>query len=412
MSGDLDVRLRGSRRGQVLEEFFTSSAHFPLVNIFLELLLKAPADYLLEPDPYALLAGAFVQALFLGSRQYAGRPQPFLGNLIGPALYTGVEFLFEGDGFFAASHHLAYWGFALAVGLTQQLQLAGDTRLRNAFILLESVVRSSIVLAMYIILEVAQDGYGSAAEFLSDSPHLFISVVVPLLGVILGFARVTSAAYLRVLRETAGQLRRYSEWLLGPELLSRAVSDPRVLTLARHDRTVLFTDVRGFTRWSESRAPEQVVEMINTFYEAAEPVWVREAALKVKLTADEIMLVFQTPEQAVRAAVGLRSAMTPVLAPLGLGAGTGIHAGPVVEGLMGARERRAYDLLGDTVNTAKRLCDAARGGQILVSDAVRRCIAAGWATGTPLELRVKGKREALIVHPLRTEVSAATRITA
>lgn len=394
----IESRIHGTEGGHFVREFFTNSAYFPLANIFLELLINRPADYIVEPDLYVLLFAATVQAWFISRRAGAFYTWPLLGNLVGPLVYTVFEVLLEGVEFIDGPHHIAYWGFAFAIGLSQQLQLWLPRGFGSAFILVESMVRTSIIFVMYAILEYLKDDYISIAEFMQDPPHIFIAVVVPFIGLITGVANMNAERYLRILRETAGQLQEYSQWLLGKELLARAVRDPRSLSLARHQRAMVFMDIRGFTAWSEGHEPEQVVTTMNAYYEAAEPVWRRHQAIKVKFTADEIMLVFADSTTAIQAAQEMLVAAEQVLQPHALGAGIGVHVGPVVEGLMGASEYKGYDLLGDSVNTAKRLCDSAKAGEILVSEAVVNALEKPVSFDGPRGLAVKGKQLPLRVY--------------
>jgi class 3 adenylate cyclase len=402
MVTDLESRLGGTRAKHISQEFFTNSAHFPLANVFLELLIEGLPSYVTAPDPYVIITASLVQAYFLGGWHHAGRPRPFLGNLIGPALYTLIEATIEGPRFFASSHHLAYWGFSLAIGALQELRLRLPGKAAEVLILLENLVRASILLAMYWIFEAFLNPRNrSLSGFLSDRSHLFVGVVIPLLGLIIGLANITAARYLGTLHETAAQLRKYSEWLLGRDLLSRAVADPAALTLQRRERTVLFMDIRGFTRWSEPQAPERVVAMLNAYYETAERVWSDSAAIKVKLSADEVMAVFPTPQAAARTALILRREIDSFLKTHGLAAGIGLNTGPLVEGLLGSQDMKGYDVLGDTVNTAKRLCDIAEAGEILLS---RTTFAALGGEAVVLEARqvtVKGKNDPLVIYPLQ-----------
>jgi class 3 adenylate cyclase len=154
---------------------------------------------------------------------------------------------------------------------------------------------------------------------------------------------------------------------------------------------MVFMDIRGFTAWSEGHEPEQVVAVMNGYYEAAEPVWRRHHAIKVKFTADEIMLVFAEASESVAAARALLQAVAPLLQAHGLSAGIGVHCGPVVEGVMGASDYKGYDLLGDSVNTAKRLCDNALGGEILLSQSVVDRLGGEDIKGQQRSLAVKGK---------------------
>jgi len=88
------------------------------------------------------------------------------------------------------------------------------------------------------------------------------------------------------------------------------------------------------------------------------------------------------------------------LAPWGLGAGIGLHSGPVVEGLLGSAGIKGYDVIGDTVNTAKRIEGAAGAGEVLVSEPVRAALGAALAVGARRELTVKGKEAPIAVCPL------------
>lgn len=358
--------------------------------------------YVTAPDPYVIITASLVQSYCLGSWQHAGRPRPFLGNLIGPALYTLVEATIEGRGLFASLHHLAYWGFSVAIGAVQTLRLRLPGRPAEILVLLENVVRASILLAMYWIFEALLSPRNrSLSGFLSDRTHLFVAVVIPLLGLIIGFANITATRYLATLRETAAQLRRYSEWLLGRDLLSRAVTDPAALTLQRQVRTVLFMDIRGFTRWSEQQPPEKVVAMLNAYYETAERVWSESSAIKVKLSADEVMAVFPTALAAARVALSIGQEVGVLLKTHGLAAGIGLNTGPLVEGLLGSRDIKGYDVLGDTVNTAKRLCDIAAGGEILLSQPTYAALGEQAIVLQGRQVTVKGKGDPLLVHPLQ-----------
>lgn len=401
MSTDIESRLGGTRAKHIREEFFANSAHFPLANIFLELLVEGLPAYVAAPDPYVVIAASLVQAYFLGNWQHAGRPRPFLGNLIGPTLYTLTEAAIEGSRFFSRPHHLAYWAFSLAIGMLQALRLRFPGRPAEVLILLENAVRASILLAMYWIFEALTDPRNtSLSGFLSDSSHVFVAVVIPLLGLIIGLANVTATRYLATLRETAAQLRRYSEWLLGRDLLSRAVMDPGALTMQRQVRTVVFMDIRGFTRWCERQSPETVVSMLNAYYETAERVWSDSPAIKVKLSADEVMAVFPTAQAAAQAALTMCQQVAEFLGPYGLAAGIGLNSGPLVEGLLGSRDMKGYDVLGDTVNTAKRLCDVAAGEEILVSQPTYAALGDRAIVQEAREVTVKGKRDPLVVYPL------------
>jgi adenylate cyclase len=399
----IETQIKGRRRDFIVQEWLTNSSHFPLANIILELLLTGFPQYLHEIGLYALLTGSLVQAWFLGSWQFAERPRPLVGNLIGPAIYTLVEVAAEGMSFFDDPYHWAYWVFALAIGGLQQGRLAA--RRETPLILLENLVRTNILLATYWMLESATSPSGThATGFLKDEAHLFLVVVISLLGLVVGLANATSSRFLARLRETADRLKNYSEWLLGKEILAQAVQNPALLALQRRERALLFLDIRGFTAWSEDRSPEAVVAMLNQSFELAETLWQERAPIKAKFTGDEIMLVFHTAREAFDTAQILRNELGRFLADHGLSCGIGLHCGPLVEGLLGSRQVKGYDVIGDTVNTAKRICDHAKGGEILASGEFLA------ALGTPPEaparrLDLKGKANPFAVYPVSRSLS-------
>jgi class 3 adenylate cyclase/tetratricopeptide (TPR) repeat protein len=166
--------------------------------------------------------------------------------------------------------------------------------------------------------------------------------------------------------------------------------------------TVLFGDLSDFTSWSEDLDPERVGAVTDRVLAALAGAVKTFGGHVDKLTGDGIMAVFGAPvaheddaERAVRAALSMQRAVRRVLddergggAPLGLR--VGLNTGEVVAGIQAAIE---YTVIGDTVNTAARLADAAAVGAVYAglrtSGATRHV--ASWRHLRPL--RLKGKRE-------------------
>jgi len=397
----LEARIAGTFRQRFAQELFRNSGLFPLANLLLEILLEG-WEIFSGPDGYVLVAAALVQAWAIARWEHTPSPRRLLGNLVGPAAYTLVESLFEGSSFFTAPNHIAYWCFGLAIGTLQAArERQGRGPVAEVLVVLENVARAGILFVMYAIFEVLSDqGTFSLAKFFADPSHVFIGLATLLLGVSAGLESLSAQGYLALLRETSSQLKRYSEWLLGKDLLERVISDPAALSLARRERTLLFMDIRGFTAWSERCAPETVVQALNDYYAAAEPVLRANGAIKLKLSADEVLAVFAGPREAAAAALELRERVRAPLSRWGLAAGIGVHSGPVVEGLLGSPGVMGYDVIGDTVNTAKRIEGAALGGEVLVSEPVRAALDPGTRCGERREVLAKGKEAPIEVHLL------------
>lgn len=166
--------------------------------------------------------------------------------------------------------------------------------------------------------------------------------------------------------------------------------------------TVLFGDLSDFTAWAEDLDPERVGVVTDRLLAALAGAVKTFGGHVDKLTGDGIMAVFGAPvaheddaERAVRAALSMQRAMRRLLddergggAPLGLR--VGLNTGAVLAGVQAAIE---YTVVGDTVNTAARLSDAAAIGAVYAgagtASATRRV--ASWRSLRPL--RLKGKRE-------------------
>jgi adenylate cyclase len=405
MQLDLEKRLKGTRSRTIVQELLTNSLHFPLANIILEIFIESPAKYFMSPDFYAIAGASVVQAFILGSWRHQGKSHRFLGNLIGPGVYTVFELLIEGSKFFSSPNHIAYWIFAFIIGLVQQIQDRTAGKWTDLLTILEHLIRTCILLVMYIIFEsIINPEPGALRSFLSDKSHLFITIVIVLLGTIVGFAHVTANAYLLILQQTAKQLRTFSEWFLGRDLLSAAIKDDAVLTLQRKTRTVFFMDIRGFTSWSEKKSPDEVVTLLNTYFETAEDLWEGASVIKVKHTADEIMAVFPTAQDAVDTAIRLNQTMGAFLHQHGLSAGIGMHQGELVEGLIGSKHLKLYDIIGDTVNTTKRICDQAKGDELLITEAVYQNLnKENIAILDSRNLIAKGKSEPISVFSIQSK---------
>ncbi len=396
----IEKHLQSSFVQRFWRELFRNTGQFPIGILLIEALTEGAA-YIAKPDMYVLIPSALVQAYWVAKQTQGQRVQRFLGNLIAPALYTIGEVAIEGMKFFESPHHVAYWFFAALIGVLQALQSEEKGFLSDVLLVVENVVRAQILFAAYVIFESYTNPTqtGTLFEFFQDASHQLIGLVTLLLGVSVGLADVNARHTLLSLRETAETLKIYSEWLLGRNLLGRALDDPNSMLLQRQERTILFMDIRSFTRWSERRSPEEVASLMNDYYLAIESVLERSEVIKYKFTADEVMAVFLEPKEAVQAARELRRVVRKTLTLADLGAGIGIHTGPVVEGLLGGRNIRFYDVLGDVVNTASRIESAAGANEIWISQATHIQLSQ-ITIGREKEISAKGKEDLVKVYAI------------
>jgi adenylate cyclase len=169
---------------------------------------------------------------------------------------------------------------------------------------------------------------------------------------------------------------------VGKDVLEMILADPEKMWLKGHknDATILFADIRGFTAYAEEREPEEVVDMLNTYFEIATRAIMDYGGYVDKFIGDCVLGVFGVPvfrkdhvERAVRAALDLMDQLhqhsihgNPLLSSVGIG----IHTGPIVSGNIGSQVKMEYTVIGDTVNLASRLSELAAPGEVLVTDAV------------------------------------------
>ncbi len=388
----IEQRLSGSVLSRFWRELFRNTGQYPVAIILIESLTEKWA-YLTKPDLYALILASALQAYWFARKAERRSPlQQFLGNLIAPAVYSFNEIAIEGSKFFNKPHHIIFWIFAALVGLLDALQSGKPSFFSNVILVIKNVVYSQILFTSYIIFESYTNPIQTITlkEFFSDPSHILIGLATLFLGLSAGAADVTSRNYLVVLRATAEKLKIYSEWLLGRNLLGRAIDDPDSMMLSRQTRTVMFMDIRSFTNWSEKHSPEEVASLLNGYYWRVENLLDSAQVIKYKFTADEVMAVFVDANEAVRAAREIRAQAASHLQRYNLGAGIGIHTGSLVEGLLGAQKIRFYDVIGDAVNTASRIEKNSGAGELWVSEATRAQLD-NPSVSAEKEISVKGK---------------------
>ncbi|SAK84182.1 adenylate/guanylate cyclase [Caballeronia temeraria] len=152
----------------------------------------------------------------------------------------------------------------------------------------------------------------------------------------------------------------------------------------RRQVAVLFADLCGFTSMSREIDPEDVLALLDRYFEQTDRIVEQHGGHVDKHVGDSVMAVFGAPvshgndaERAVRAALAICDAMPGLSRALGrpVAVHIGIAGGEVVASGTGSAAHRAYTVTGDTVNLASRLTDAAGPGEILIPDAVQRHLA-------------------------------------
>jgi class 3 adenylate cyclase len=166
----------------------------------------------------------------------------------------------------------------------------------------------------------------------------------------------------------------------------------------RVSRTLLFTDVRGFTSYTERSSPEQVVSVLNRLLEQQSAIIQSHGGDIDKFVGDAVVAVFSGADGARRACVASLQ-ITRLCAERsrefdGLAVGVGVATGSVIHGMIGSVRRADFTVIGDSVNIASRLCGVAKALQIVVSDGTKTETAGAFLFKGPYSVKLKGKTEA------------------
>jgi adenylate cyclase len=208
-------------------------------------------------------------------------------------------------------------------------------------------------------------------------------------------------------------VRSQFERYFAPAVAARIAENPEAQTLGGSKKrvSVLFSDIRGFTALSETMNPDDMAHLLTEYFtEMVECVFANGGTLD-KFIGDAVMAQWgapidspDDPNHAMEAAINMikeldqlnarwRSAKKPELQ-----IGIGLNVGEAFAGNIGSERRMEYTVIGDTVNTASRLCSAAGPREILISDEFRRALAKPPKLVEMPPMELKGKSQPVPVY--------------
>jgi adenylate cyclase len=225
--------------------------------------------------------------------------------------------------------------------------------------------------------------YFVAAMWLFDRQGWLLSLLYPTLAIMMSFVLVTVYRYSLEVRERR-KIMRLFEARVTPQVAQatmKAVQRGEInLGGEVQEVSVMFADMRNFTRFSETHTPEEVMGVVNTFLGMiAEIVFDSEGTL-AHYEGDQAMAIFNAPLaqpdhalRAVKTALAAKNRVTQYIDSLpedhpykAISFGYGIYTGRAIVGHSGNPQRYEYTALGDTINIASRLTSTADAGQILL----------------------------------------------
>jgi adenylate cyclase len=187
------------------------------------------------------------------------------------------------------------------------------------------------------------------------------------------------------LEEMTTLLKKMFGRYLSPEVMNSIIKDPSTLELGGEERqvTIMMTDLRGFTALCEQLTPDQVVQMLNSYFEIILGIIEKYHGTINEIIGDALLVIFGAPldmedrsHKAIACAIEMQNAMTEVnrknrskgLPELEMG--IGLNATEVIVGNVGSSHRSKYAVVGSGVNLTSRIESYTVGGQILVSESV------------------------------------------
>lgn len=256
-------------------------------------------------------------------------------------------------------------------------------------------------------------GVAATAQALFSRYGLWINLACPLGNVLCMFVSVTAWNYTVEERRARGIRAMFSSYVT-TTIVNELIENSALARLGGEKRevTVLFSDVRGFTTFSEERAPEEVVALLNEYLGAMTDVVLKWGGTLDKFIGDAVMVFWNAPLpcedhalRAVRCAVEMQGRLSELHEKWDregkpkLSCGIGINTGYVIVGNIGAEGKKMdYTVIGDEVNLASRVESLTRRFEtgILVTEKTVEKLREGIAAGTLAGMELRGVRRVIV----------------
>jgi len=284
----------------------------------------------------------------------------------------------------------------------------------------ESIIRLQICSAMCVPLKVEDRILGSIYVDTRDPTHKFNEEDLELFASLAAQSAMAVENVQLYERMVESEKKRASLGrFLSPSIVDEIMKEDTVLELGGRKRivTTVFCDVRGFTPIAERLSPTELVDMLNEHFTAMTAIIFAMEGTLDKYIGDEIMAVFGSPLstdddafRAVKAALAIQAKNDELnrkrekngqpLFELGIGVATG----EAIAGYIGSPDRMEFTVVGDKVNTARRLCSLAEPGQVIASEATYESIQ-GRVKARPIgTVMLKGKEEPVHAYEIEAAI--------
>jgi class 3 adenylate cyclase len=269
--------------------------------------------------------------------------------------------------------------------------------------------RSGAILSVFLFLVMAAFNYWAFARL-----QRLLSFAYPALSLAITSLGLLSYQYLTEEKKKQ-RMKRAFQHQLDPRLVDELVAHPELLKLGgdKREMSVLFSDIRGFTSFSEKMAATEVVHFLNQYFQTMQTIiWKNHGTLD-KFIGDAVMCFWGAPletkdhaSRSVVTALEMIQAVEDLRGVLVLPGGgkfdigIGVNTGPMIIGNMGSMERVNYTVVGDDVNLGSRLESLNKfyGTKIIIADSVYEKVKDLILCRELDTIQVKGKSQAITIY--------------
>ena len=248
------------------------------------------------------------------------------------------------------------------------------------------------------------------------SAHVWLNMVYPVFAIFATYLMLTLHRYLTEERERRRVTKTFQQYV-SPDVIEQVLKDPERLKLGGEERvlSVLFTDLAGFTRYSENYTPTEIMGVLSEYYDRMTELVFANRGTIATYVGDELMAIFGAPVEqpdharlACAAALAMREArhkLAQEWAKVGrppLSARTGINSGPMLVGNYGSKYRFNYSVLGDSVNLASRLeqLNKVYRTDIMIGEPTADLVGSAFRLRELDKVQVVGRTQALRIYEL------------
>ncbi len=358
------------------------------------------ADILAERVPVEKLKGQVVMVGATADGLFDMRPSPFTKSFPGVEVNANIfENLVSGRFLTLAGE---IWKVLLAVAMALLM-----------WVLVPRLSPYRGILAFTVIFA----GYLAVAQAAFSPGKVLLPVVVPLLSLLFTYLLLTTYKLMTEVRHSR-YMKQMFQSMVAPTVVEEILKMPSGIELGGEEKvmTVMFSDIRGFTTYSEKHTPHEVVDILNEYLTQMTHLIFQTEGTLDKYIGDAIMAFWGSPApqsnhafRACSTALGMTELLHGTLHPRWkkegreeLQIGIGLSTGPMVVGFVGSEHIKNYTLIGDAVNLGSRLEGTTKEYhvEIIVSETTRDAVKDEFLFRELDLIRVKGKEKPLRIYEL------------